>query len=91
MDAIDPREVPDGSAAWGSLPCLVVTGPDQSQRPCTIPAAAKRSQPRGQPTKMNPKYLSEIERGWHAPSIVTAQRIAEALEVRLADLVRDLS
>ena len=36
------------------------------------------------------KYLGEIERGWHTPSISTARRIADALEVTLADLVTDL-
>jgi transcriptional regulator with XRE-family HTH domain len=40
--------------------------------------------------RMDAKYLGEIERGWHAPSITTAKRIADALEVPLARLVRDL-
>lgn len=39
---------------------------------------------------MDAKYLGEIERGWHEPRIGTAKRIAEALELRLADLVREL-
>jgi hypothetical protein len=39
---------------------------------------------------MDAKYLGELERGWHSPSISTAKRIADALEVGLADLVRDL-
>jgi DNA-binding XRE family transcriptional regulator len=39
---------------------------------------------------MDGRYLGEIERGYHAPSIVTAKRIADALEVQLCDLVRDL-
>jgi hypothetical protein len=39
---------------------------------------------------MDPRYLGEIELGWHAPTIVTAKRIADALEMRLATLVRDL-
>jgi transcriptional regulator with XRE-family HTH domain len=55
-----------------------------------IPATAKRADSRGRPTTMDPKYLSEIEAGWHAPSIVTAKLIAEALDVALADLVRDV-
>ena len=38
---------------------------------------------------MDAKYLGEIERGWHAPSIVTAKRIADALEVQLGELVWD--
>ncbi len=37
--------------------------------------------------RMDAKYLGEIERGWHAPSIPTAKRIADALEVDLAELV----
>jgi transcriptional regulator with XRE-family HTH domain len=40
--------------------------------------------------RMDPKYLGELERGWHAPSIVTAKRLATALDVPLAELVRDL-
>ena len=40
--------------------------------------------------KMDAKYLGEIERGWHSPTISTAKRIADALELRLADLLRNL-
>jgi len=40
--------------------------------------------------RMDAKYLGEIERGWHSPSISTAKRIADALEVSLALLVHDL-
>jgi len=40
--------------------------------------------------RMDAKYLGEIERGWHAPSITTAKRIADALEVPLARLVADI-
>ncbi len=40
--------------------------------------------------RMDAKYLGEIERGWHAPSIPTAKRIAEALEMTLAELTKDL-
>lgn len=39
---------------------------------------------------MDPKYLGELERGWHAPTIPTAKRIADALEAPLAELVDDL-
>lgn len=39
---------------------------------------------------MDPKYLGEIERGWHAPTIPTAKRIADALDVPLTELVRGL-
>jgi transcriptional regulator with XRE-family HTH domain len=38
--------------------------------------------------RMDPKYLGEIERGWHSPTIPTAKRIADALEVSLSELVR---
>lgn len=40
--------------------------------------------------RMDAKYLGGIERGAHAPSIVTAQRIAVALELSLAELVKEL-
>ena len=40
--------------------------------------------------RMDAKYLGEIERGWHAPSIPTAKRIADALEVTLAELTYGL-
>lgn len=39
---------------------------------------------------MDAKYLGEVERGWHSPTIGTAKRIAEALETSLAELVREL-
>jgi transcriptional regulator with XRE-family HTH domain len=55
-----------------------------------IPAVSKRADSRGQLTTMDPKYLSELEAGWHAPSIVTARLIADALEVSLAQLVETL-
>jgi hypothetical protein len=31
------------------------------------------------------EYLGEIECGWHAPTIPTAKRIADALEVAIKD------
>lgn len=40
--------------------------------------------------RMDAKYLGEIERGWHAPSIPTAKRIADALEMTLAKLTDSL-
>jgi transcriptional regulator with XRE-family HTH domain len=40
--------------------------------------------------RMDAKYLGEIERGWHAPSISTAKRISDALDVSLSALVSDL-
>ena len=44
----------------------------------------------GRIDRMDAKYLGEIERGWHATTIPTAARIAEGLEVPLADLVAGL-
>ncbi len=40
--------------------------------------------------KMDPRYLGEIELGWHSPTIITAKRIADALGVPLANLVKEL-
>ncbi len=40
--------------------------------------------------RMDPRYLGEIELGWHAPTIITCKRIADALDTPLSDLVRDL-
>lgn len=36
------------------------------------------------------KYLGEVERGFHSPTITTAKEIADALEVPLAALVARL-
>jgi transcriptional regulator with XRE-family HTH domain len=44
----------------------------------------------GRVPRLDAKYLGELERGWHAATIPTAKRIADALEVPLAKLVRDL-
>ncbi len=40
--------------------------------------------------RMDAKYLGEIERGWHSPTISTVKRIATALEISVAELTRDL-
>ena len=40
--------------------------------------------------RMDAKYLGEIERGWHSPTIPTAKRIADALETTLSDLLKSL-
>lgn len=40
--------------------------------------------------RMDSKYLGELERGWHAATIPTAKKIADALEVSLATLVETL-
>ena len=39
---------------------------------------------------MDARYLGELELGWHSTAIVTAKKIADALEVPLAKLVRRL-
>ncbi len=44
----------------------------------------------GRVPRLDPRYLGEIELGWHAPTIVTAKRLADALGTPLKDLVRDL-
>ena len=36
------------------------------------------------------KYLGEVERGFHSPTLTTAKEIADALEVRLVDLVAEI-
>lgn len=36
------------------------------------------------------KYLGEVERGFHSPTLTTAKEIADALEVPLAELVAEL-
>jgi transcriptional regulator with XRE-family HTH domain len=56
----------------------------RQQRGETLEAVARRV------PKLDPKYLGEIERGWHTPSISTAKRIADALDTPLPQLVRDL-
>jgi transcriptional regulator with XRE-family HTH domain len=40
--------------------------------------------------RMDEKYLGELERGWHSPTLSTAKRVADALGVSLADLVSGL-
>ena len=40
--------------------------------------------------RMDPKYLGELERGWHAATIPTAKKIADALDAPLAELVSGL-
>ena len=36
------------------------------------------------------KYLGEVERGYHSPTLTVAKTIADALEVRLAELVEEI-
>jgi transcriptional regulator with XRE-family HTH domain len=40
--------------------------------------------------RMDAKYLGELERGWHAATIPTAKRIADALDIPLSELVAGL-
>ncbi len=44
----------------------------------------------GRIPRLDPRYLGEIELGWHAPTIVTAKRLADALDTPLAVLVEDI-
>jgi ribosome-binding protein aMBF1 (putative translation factor) len=44
----------------------------------------------GKPTVLDSKYLQALESGRHSPTITTAKQLADALDVSLADLVRDL-
>lgn len=37
--------------------------------------------------KLDPRYLGEVELGFHAPTIVTAKKIADALDRPLSDLL----
>jgi len=65
----------------------------RAERDMTLEAVAgaiERTGRNGQPTVMDPKYLSSIERGWHSPTVTTAKQIANALDMPLAHLVRDL-
>lgn len=45
---------------------------------------------RNGPGTMDPRYLGEIEAGWHAPTIIRAVELARALETDLASLVANL-
>ena len=40
--------------------------------------------------RMDAKYLGEIERGWHSPTLPTVKRIADALGISLSDVVKSL-
>lgn len=44
----------------------------------------------GKEKQRDGKYVGEVERGFHSPTLTMAKRIADALEVRLADLVANL-
>lgn len=43
----------------------------------------------GERARLNPKYIGEVERAEKTISVDALSRIAEALGVRLRDLVRD--
>jgi transcriptional regulator with XRE-family HTH domain len=49
-----------------------------------------RSRRNGKPVPMDAKSLGEVERGWYSPTIGLAKKIADALDVSLETLVRDL-
>lgn len=40
--------------------------------------------------KRDGRYLGELERGFHSPTLTTAKEIADALGVPLARLVKDI-
>lgn len=40
--------------------------------------------------RLDPRYLGEIELGFHVPTIVTAKKIADALRTPLSTLVKGL-
>ena len=40
--------------------------------------------------RLDPRYLGEIELGFHSPTVPTALRIAHALDVGIGELVRDV-
>lgn len=44
----------------------------------------------GKVPRLDPRYLGEMELGWHAPTIVMAKRIADSLGLPLAELVGEL-
>lgn len=44
----------------------------------------------GRIAKLDPRYLGEVELGFHAPTIITAKKLADALDVPLDSLFRDL-
>jgi transcriptional regulator with XRE-family HTH domain len=50
----------------------------------TLDAVARRI------PRMDAKYLGEIERGWHSPTLPTVKRIADALDVTLSELFHGL-
>jgi hypothetical protein len=58
--------------------------------------AARKAEERGSTTsparvpRLGPRYLDEIELGWHASTIVTCKRLADALKTPLHELVRGL-
>jgi transcriptional regulator with XRE-family HTH domain len=49
-----------------------------------------RSRSNGKPVPMDAKSLGEVERGWYSPTIGLAKKIADALDVPLEALIRNL-
>lgn len=56
----------------------------------TVAGRIPRVNRQGDSTTMDSKYLQAIERGYHSPTISTAVKIAQALDVPLSDLVAHL-
>ena len=63
---------------------------DRGQTIEDVAGTIVRNRSDGTATTMDPKYLSSIENGWHSPTIVTAKLIADALDVSLSTLTKDL-
>lgn len=66
----------------------------REEQELSIEALAGKIMTRGRadrkPVPMDAKSLGEVERGWYSPTIGLAKKIADALDVSLETLVRDL-
>jgi len=60
----------------------------REQRKMTLEDLAGETRKRG--GSLDPRYIGELELGWHSPTITTAQRLADALDLTLAQLVYDV-
>lgn len=74
-----PKQVDPTAEAFGTAVRAV-----RIRRGETLEAVAHRI------PRMDPRYLGEIELGWHAPTIITVKRIADALDTTLSRLARGL-
>jgi transcriptional regulator with XRE-family HTH domain len=79
------------------MPRRAKTGPDPTALAFGTALRAARDRRKetledvaGRVPRMDPRYLGEMELGWHAPTIITAKRLADALETSLSELVSDL-